>query len=134
LIREGQSEPLNSETKRVLVVDDDASIREALEELLSSAGHEVLLAENGEHALTVLDGKSVDCIVLDLRMPRMDGEAFAARFRDHGGAAPIIVISASGDAKLVARRIGAQVGFDKPFDFEELEHAVRSVFRCSSSE
>jgi CheY-like chemotaxis protein len=116
---------------RVLVVDDDPDIRDALSEVLRAEGYHATAASNGSEALDALSGAGPHpaAIVLDLMMPVMTGWEFIERKgRDPLlSAIPVIVISASG------RRLdsGAAVHLDKPFDLEVLLQAVR---RCTRSQ
>ena len=68
-----QEKPLGNS---VLIVDDDVNLARLLRTILRTAGYQVLTASDGEEALRMLDDASVDVIVLDLRMPRMDGREF----------------------------------------------------------
>ena len=67
---------------KVLIVDDDAALREGLAETIADLGHEAYMASNGRGALTVLEASHVDCVLLDLRMPGgMDGIEVLSRIR-----------------------------------------------------
>jgi CheY-like chemotaxis protein len=99
--------------RRVLVVDDDASIREALADLLGDEGYRVTTATNGAEALTLLrsPGELRPCVILlDLMMPIMSGQEFyAEQQRDPALAAiPIVVISADRNAALKATAFGGE--------------------------
>jgi two-component system chemotaxis response regulator CheY len=105
--------------KRVLVVDDDASIRELLATALEDDGYEVVPATNGEDALSVVERWRPDVIVLDLMMPVMDGWTFAKRLRERHEI-PIVVLSAANDLARHAKTVGATDGIAKPFDLDQL--------------
>ena len=105
--------------KRVLVVDDDASIRELLSTALEDDGYEVVPARNGEDALNVCERWRPDVIVLDLMMPVMDGWTFAKRLRETDEI-PIVVLSAANDLARHAKSIGAADVVGKPFDLDQL--------------
>ena len=114
----------------VLVVDDDAEIRQALTDVLEDEQYEVLTASNGREALQLVgDGLVPDVILLDVMMPVMDGIAFrAALARDAGLAAiPIIVISAYCDLEDTARELGAAGHLAKPLQLRELLSTVERV-------
>lgn len=113
--------------KRVLVVEDDADIRAMIELTLGAEGHDIVTASNGAEALARTSSDDVDVILLDLKMPIMDGREFARRYRDGGGAAPIVVLSAAQDAERHAREIGARHTLGKPFDLDALVAVVASV-------
>lgn len=105
--------------KRVLVVDDDASIRELLATALEDDGYEVVPARNGEDALNVCARWRPDVIVLDLMMPIMDGWTFAKRLRERDHI-PIVVLSASNDLERHGKTVGATDVIGKPFDLDQL--------------
>jgi CheY-like chemotaxis protein len=107
--------------KTVLVVDDDETIRELIEWVLGDEGYEVLVADNGASALTTLEQLRPDLILLDLRMPVMDGAKFVEAYRKlPTRGAPIVVMTAGrGGGDLVSA--GSAVGrLDKPFEIEDL--------------
>jgi DNA-binding response OmpR family regulator len=114
------------ETSRVLVVDDDALIRDTLATALSDEGYSVRVAADGRAALDTLDEWRPDLIVLDLMMPVMDGQAFRAAQRDLDDAAdiPVIVLSAAHNVQSRASTMGAAAIFPKPFDLGSLLEAV----------
>ena len=115
---------------RVLVVDDDPSIRSLLGDLLSDDGHKVATAADGAEALEALHAFSADVILLDINMPVMDGITFVQRYRAGCAAddqVPIIVITAGGDAAARARQLAAAGFVGKPFDLDELSRAVAGV-------
>jgi two-component system, chemotaxis family, chemotaxis protein CheY len=105
--------------KRVLVVDDDASIRELLSTALEDDGYEVVPATNGQDALSVCERWRPDVIVLDLMMPIMDGWTFAKRLRERASI-PIVVLSAVNDIARHAKSVGATDVVGKPFDLDQL--------------
>ena len=65
----------------ILIVDDDAAMRDALSEVVRDSGHDVRTARSGDAALAVLDGEPVDAMLLDLRMPGIDGLEVLRRIR-----------------------------------------------------
>jgi CheY-like chemotaxis protein len=107
---------------RILVVDDDTSIRSFVEMALDSEGYVVSTATNGAQALAVTDQVQPDLILLDMRMPIMDGWTFARMYREQarGPKAPIVVITAATDAGERAAEIQADGYLGKPFDLDEL--------------
>ena len=112
--------------RRVLVVDDDPDILEALSEILEAEGYDVQRARNGREALQRLEQGLPDLVLLDLMMPVMDGWEFA-RSLDPGARPPIIVLSADRNVSVKAKEIGALGWLAKPFELTELLAAVRSV-------
>ena len=108
--------------KKILVIDDDADIRESLQAILESYGFDVITADGGAPALAMLRaGERPDVILLDLMMPEMDGAETRRRQVADPAIAdiPVIVISAGGDAVRKARAMGLS-GLTKPLDVDRL--------------
>ena len=106
----------------VLVVDDDLGLRETLRSLLELEGYEVALAGDGLDALRALEGVAPDAILLDLMMPRMNGEEFVQELSRRGRRAefPIIILSADMRARQTADQLGARACVPKPFNVDDL--------------
>jgi two-component system, chemotaxis family, chemotaxis protein CheY len=106
---------------RILIVEDDDGIRDLVDIVLSSAGYEVLTASDGAAALQVVGTVHPDLVLLDMRMPVMDGWEFARQYRagpePH---APIVVLTAARDAAVRAAEISANAYLGKPFEVAEL--------------
>ena len=116
--------------KQILVVDDDESTRDFLDMVLTDNGYDVVQATDGAHALVLLESLQPDLIVLDMRMPAMDGWHFAAAYRQRPGPrAPIIVTTAGIDGPAYAAQIEADAYLDKPFAMSQL---LTCVARCTS--
>jgi two-component system response regulator MprA len=116
---------------RVLVVDDEPAVREALERALRLHGYQVTLAADGDEVLELAARTSPEAIVLDVLMPRLDGLAACRRLRAEGNRTPVLLLTAR-DA--VADRVaGLDAGADdylvKPFALEELLARVRALLR-----
>jgi CheY-like chemotaxis protein len=115
---------------RVLVVEDDDGIRDLVDLVLSSAGYEILTASDGAAALQVIGTVHPDLVLLDMRMPVMDGWEFARRYRagpePH---APIVVMTAARDAAQRAAEIDANGYLGKPFEVAELLALVGHLAR-----
>lgn len=123
-----------SEARRgpVLVVDDDADVRFGLVEILADEGFEVASAVHGAEALELLRaGLQPALILLDLRMPVMDGEAFCERWREDEALArlPVVIISADANAVERARRCGATGILEKPVDLDVLLNTIEKYAR-----
>ncbi|REK08261.1 MAG: sigma-54-dependent Fis family transcriptional regulator [Planctomycetota bacterium] len=105
----------------VLVVDDEESICWGLKRLLSESGHDVSVAASAEEALETVARRTPDLVVLDVRLPGMDGLTAMQRLRDLAGPIPIVVITAFGnlDVAVTAMRNGAFDYLAKPFDLEQ---------------
>ena len=111
------------------MVDDDRVIRQCIAETLAEEGFEAATASNGLEALDVIrSGQSPDLIVLDMRMPVLDGWGFAREYREMPGPhAPILVITAAHDSLDRVVEVQAEGVLPKPFDLEQL---VRVVQKC----
>lgn len=108
----------------ILVVDDDPSILEMVMQILRAEGYPVVGAKNGVEGLAQADRRSPSLILLDMRMPRMDGWAFAAALRARGIASPVVVMTAADNAKRWADEVSADGFVMKPFEILELLASV----------
>jgi CheY-like chemotaxis protein len=108
----------------VLVVDDDAAIRSAVRDVLESEGIAVETAANGADALEKVGRVEPRLVLLDMRMPVLDGWGFASALRERGVALPLVVMTAAADASRWAAEIGAIGVVAKPFGVAELVRAV----------
>jgi CheY-like chemotaxis protein len=101
----------------VLLIEDDDDLREAELDALEGAGIRVVTAREGREALDLVEREMPGVIFLDMRMPGMDGWAFAREFRSrHGRGAPIVVTTAAPDALKRAEEIDAEGVLAKPFE------------------
>jgi CheY-like chemotaxis protein len=106
---------------KVLIVEDDTDLASLIELVLREKGYEVFLARNGREALDAVAKTLPRLILLDIRMPVMDGLQFAAEFhRRYRRGAAIVVMTASEDVELRAQEADAEGWLGKPFDLEEL--------------
>ena len=133
MTKEIQGEQVDSKQK-ILVVDDEASIRRILETRLKMAGYNVVTAEDGEEAVDLFNKTNPDIVILDVMMPKMDGYGVTREIRRVSDI-PIIILTALGD---VSERItGLELGADdyviKPFSPKELEARVKAVLRRTVS-
>lgn len=113
----------------VLIVEDDLDIREALSEVLQGEGYQVLEAENGAEALRRLHERLPGVILLDLRMPVMNGWQFRREQVRHAHFAdiPVVVISADRAAEADAESLGVEAFLPKPIDLEVLLDTVQRL-------
>ncbi len=117
-----------TETRRLLVVDDDAAIREMLDLVLASEGYEVTTAADGASALKSMDRVRPDLILLDMKMPVMDGWQFLEQYRRRPGPrAPVVVVTAARDDRQLAADVGADGYVAKPFAIDDL---LRVLDQC----
>jgi DNA-binding NtrC family response regulator len=120
---------------RILIVDDDPVQRRLLDNMVRKFGHEPLIAESGEQALAMLKGgERIDCVVLDLVMPDLDGLGVLARMREAGIAVPVIVQTAHGgiDNAVSAMRAGATDFVVKPVGAERLQVSLANALEKSA--
>jgi two-component system chemotaxis response regulator CheY len=122
--------PMSQPETTILIVDDDAAVLRTVVDILSDEGYAIATATNGAEALEVLQRCSPAAILLDMRMPVMDGWQFAQAMAARERQFPIIVMTAAQDARRWAREIGAAGVISKPFDvLELLDIVARQVAR-----
>jgi DNA-binding response OmpR family regulator len=112
--------------RKILIVDDDPGISEELTRLLSQT-YDVRRAENGYAAMAKTKGEQFDLILLDLRMPQLDGPSFVKALRRRGDETPILVLSASDHAAEQAHAIDAADYIVKPFHVDELDAKIEQI-------
>lgn len=114
---------------RVLVVDDEKFIRITLEQCLSEAGHQVDLAVNGEHALQKLEENEFELVLLDIKLPDIDGIEVLRRLKRRLPEQPVVMITAYGTiaTAVEAIKLGAVDYLQKPFTPEEMRNIVGTV-------
>lgn len=115
---------------KILVVDDESSIRQIVETRLKMAGYDVVTAGDGEEALEVVKAESPSLIVLDIMMPKLDGLEVCKEIRKTL-TTPIIMLTAKGEVvdKIQALELGADDYIVKPFSPRELEARIKAVLR-----
>ena len=115
---------------RVLVVDDDLTVRDVVRRYLELAGHQVALADNGEDALRWAAEHKPDLVVLDLMLPGIDGLEVCRRLRQTS-AVPVVMLTALGEEenRIAGLQLGADDYVTKPFSPRELALRVSSVLR-----
>ncbi|HVC16760.1 MAG TPA: sigma-54 dependent transcriptional regulator [Rhodanobacter sp.] len=117
----------------MLVVDNEARMRQILELALSRMGHAVVQAADGVEALAAIDATHFDLVLTDLRMPRMDGMQLLRELRERGEEVPVIVLTAYGtiETAVEAMRLGASDYIIRPFEIETIELAVTRTLAVS---
>jgi two-component system, chemotaxis family, chemotaxis protein CheY len=115
----------------VLVIDDDPSILDTVADILEFEGYRVITARNGAEGLQALQHERPSVILLDMRMPVLDGWAFARAIAEQELHVPVLVMTAAQDAGRWAREIDASGFLAKPFNLIELLEAVRTAGRSS---
>jgi DNA-binding response OmpR family regulator len=114
----------------ILICDDDKDIVSALEIYLTSEGYQTVSAYNGEEALAAVQSQSIDLILMDIMMPKMDGIRATAKLRENGNI-PIILLTAKSEDtdKVLGLNIGADDYITKPFNPVEVIARVKSQLR-----
>jgi two-component system, OmpR family, response regulator len=124
--------PVDSETQRILVVDDDVRICRLLTRILTAEGYAVETVASGQAMRRTLLTRTFDLIILDLRLPGEDGLTLAQRLRAESDV-PLIMLT--GRSEQVDKVVGLEIGADdyvtKPFDRRELVARIRSILRRS---
>ncbi|MEV7426927.1 MULTISPECIES: response regulator transcription factor [unclassified Streptomyces] len=126
--------PAEGDPQRILIVDDEPAVREALQRSLAFDGYGTEVAVDGLDALTKAAAYGPDLIVLDIQMPRMDGLTAARRLRAGGSKVPILMLTARdtvGD-RVTGLDAGADDYLVKPFELDELFARIRALLRRSS--
>ncbi len=114
-----------------LVADDEQEIRSLLDDFLKDEGYEVVLAADGEQALQLAETENPQAIIMDIKMPGLDGIEVCKRLKEKEQTKfiPVIIITGFEDNKLNALDMGADDFVNKPFDMVELSIRVKSVLR-----
>ncbi|WP_321277256.1 response regulator [Thiomicrorhabdus indica] len=115
---------------QVLLVDDDLFMRKIQSSILSRSGYHVILAESGEEALQKLAMQAVDFVLMDIRMPQMDGLETTRKFRQMNQQTPVIALSGDCDNELIqaARTAGMNGFLTKPLKPENLQRELLRFF------
>lgn len=118
---------------KILIVDDEAGIRDLLNDALRLSNYQTFLARDGVQALSALRANPVDLVIVDVNMPRMDGYEFLERLRASGDTTPTLFLTARGERPDVAKglTIGADDYVTKPFGLEELLLRIQAILRRS---
>lgn len=119
----------------VLVVDDDSSIRQVMQELLGDEGYAVRLAANGRQALEQIETQVPSLLVTDYEMPEIDGERLVERVRVRHPLMPILMITSRfvSDVRREAERLGVSAYLYKPLDLEVLLGRISAALAAGSS-
>ncbi|HEX5415492.1 MAG TPA: response regulator [Chloroflexota bacterium] len=110
-------------------MDDDSAIRSTVSEILDLEGYPVETASNGLEAMEKVRETRPWLVILDMRMPIMDGWVFARTLQEEGIQVPILVMTAAQNARRWAEEIGANAYIPKPFDLDELLRAVNQFVK-----
>ena len=115
----------------ILIVEDDKNTRKLMATVLKNNGYHTFLADDGLHALDILDKQQIDLILLDAMMPNMDGYEFTKTLRENKWTTPIFMITAK--ETITDKRLGFNIGVDdymvKPVDEEEMLLRINALLR-----
>ncbi len=116
--------------ERILIVDDEESMREWLEIALNKEGYKAKTARSGREALKLIEGENFDCAIVDIRMPKMSGLEVLNRVKEENPWMSVIMITAfsSLDSAVEALRGGASDYITKPFKIEQIRHRLEKIF------
>jgi DNA-binding response OmpR family regulator len=118
----------------VLAVDDEEKIRRLLKAYLDRSGYETLVAGGGAEALSLIEARSPDLVLLDLMLPDMSGESVCRNIREHSPAVPVIMLTAKADEESIIRGLasGADDYITKPFSPRQVVARVQAALRRRS--
>ncbi|MEO5960656.1 MAG: response regulator transcription factor [Opitutaceae bacterium] len=127
---------MTSHQRKVLIVEDDPAIREALVEAISADGHTAVAAPDGREALRLFAAESFDLVLLDLMLPVVNGYDVCRRIREKDRRVPILMLTAKGTEidKVLGLELGADDYVTKPFGVRELLARVHAAFRRLESQ
>ncbi len=119
--------------KKILVVDDEMTIRQMVQEMLAMSGFQVILAESGVHAMTILSDEKIDLVITDIVMPQENGIDLIMDMKKVFPSIPVIAMSGGGGIEgrfnylEIAKLVGANVILEKPFSKKTLENLVEKL-------
>ncbi len=121
--------------QKILIVEDEPSMRLGLKDNLEFEGYEVLIAEDGQAALDVIASNTFDLILLDVMLPKVSGFDVCKKIRKEGNTTPIILLTAKGEEidKVLGLELGADDYVTKPFSLRELLARIKAVLRRGES-
>ena len=114
--------------KTILIADDEPGIRSSLQKLLEFEGYRVVLAEDGQRALAILRDRAVDLVLLDIKMPGLDGLEVLSQVHRDQPQLPVVIISGHGSIQTAveATRLGAYDFIEKPIDADRMLLVIRN--------
>ncbi|WLR50740.1 response regulator [Bacillus tianshenii] len=114
-------------SNKVLIVDDQYGIRVLLNEVLQNEGYATFQASNGVQALSIAKDENPDLVLLDMKIPGMDGIEILKRMKEMDQSIKVIIMTAYGELDMIqrAKDLGALTHFAKPFDIDDIRDAVK---------
>src|SRR5881394_3072549 len=119
-------------TKRILLVDDDRSIRESLSKILRAENYEVVLGENGQDAIEKQGAEHIDLLILELNMPVKNAWATLERLVGINPLLPVVIITGRSNQRALAETAGADALMEKPLDVPLLLQTIGFSIRASA--
>ncbi|MDQ0214169.1 two-component system response regulator (stage 0 sporulation protein F) [Oikeobacillus pervagus] len=122
-------------SQRVLIVDDQFGIRILLNEVLQKEGYDTFQAANGIQALEIAESHTPDLVLLDMKIPGMDGIEILKRLKQKDPEIRVIIMTAYGELDMIqeAKDLGALTHFAKPFDIDDIRRAVKQYISKSEA-
>jgi CheY-like chemotaxis protein len=114
--------------RKILIVDDDPTVRSVVSEMLSELGHDVSTADSGEKGLRIFFKNKFDIVVSDYEMPGMNGVALSTRIKEWSPSTPVVLITGVGKESILSQETDSvdRILF-KPFNLSEIDKAIRSL-------
>ncbi|MFS8606002.1 response regulator [Priestia aryabhattai] len=121
--------------EKILIVDDQYGIRILLTEVLQKEGYTTFQAANGFQAIDITKEQAPDLVLLDMKIPGMDGIEILKRLKQHDETIKVIIMTAYGELDMIqeAKDLGALTYFAKPFDIDEIRKVVREYIPVKSN-
>ncbi|MED4164095.1 response regulator [Halalkalibacterium halodurans] len=118
---------------KILVVDDQYGIRVLLNEILQKDGYQMFQAANGIQALAIVEEETPDLVLLDMKIPGMDGLEILRRIKDMNPNIEVIMMTAYGELNMIdeAMQLGAVTHFAKPFDIDDVRAVIAENMKSS---
>ncbi|EKN62960.1 response regulator with CheY-like receiver, AAA-type ATPase, and DNA-binding domains [Schinkia azotoformans MEV2011] len=115
-------------SKKLLIVDDQYGIRILLNEVFQKEGYQTFQASNGMQALQIVEQDRPDLVLLDMKIPGMDGIEILKRLKEMDQSIEVFIMTAYGELDMIqqAKDLGARTHFAKPFDIDEIRAAVKA--------
>ena len=117
--------------RKILIIDDQPGIRLLLNEVFKKEGYTPLLAANGMEALKIFEEELIDCVLLDMKIPGMNGLEILEHLKEKNKRIPVIMMTAYGEQELIdeAMKLGASNYFTKPFNIFEVLEEVNEILK-----
>lgn len=119
----------NRDVRKILIVDDQHGIRLLLNEVFKKEGYQIFLAANGIEALSIFDKEAIDCVLLDMKIPGMNGIEILRHLKERQSTIPVVMMTAYGEQNLIeeALELGAVKYFTKPFNIFDIQKEVKKI-------